>query len=86
MLPEGSTPNFSEHITDTSLNIGTIGEFKEGFAEGVMYDLSGSGGISGSGFLIFNTIHAFLGLDTPQMLLLENISNLKKNLNFDLVK
>ena len=86
LIPEGFTPNFGGNITDTSLNIGTKGEFKEGFAEGVMYDLSGSVGRSESSFLIFNTINASLGPDTPRDFAPGRYIQLEKNFNFDLVK
>jgi iron complex outermembrane receptor protein len=86
MIPEGFTPNFGGNITDTSLNIGTKGEFKEGFAKGVMYDLSGSVGRSASSFLIFNTINASLGPDTPRDFAPGKYIQLEKNFNFDLVK
>ena len=86
IIPEGFTPNFGGNITDTSLNIGTKGEFKEGFAKGVMYDLSGSVGRSESSFLIFNTINASLGPDTPRDFAPGKYIQLEKNFNFDLVK
>ncbi len=86
MIPEGFTPNFGGNITDTSLNIGTKGEFKEGFAKGIMYDLSGSVGRSESSFLIFNTINASLGPDTPRDFAPGKYIQLEKNFNFDLVK
>jgi iron complex outermembrane receptor protein len=86
MIPEGFTPNFGGNITDTALNIGTKGEFKEGFAKGIMYDLSGSVGRSESSFLIFNTINASLGPDTPRDFAPGKYIQLEKNFNFDLVK
>lgn len=86
MIPEGFTPNFGGNITDTSLTIGTKGEFKGGVAEGVLYDLSGSVGRSESTFAIFNTINASLGPDTPRDFRPGKYIQLEKNFNFDLVK
>ncbi|MGS2720170.1 TonB-dependent receptor plug domain-containing protein [Paraglaciecola aestuariivivens] len=86
MIPEGFTPNFGGNITDTSLTIGTKGEFKGGFADGVLYDLSGTVGRSESSFLIFNTINASLGPDTPRDFNPGKYIQLEKNFNFDLVK
>ncbi|MFT4942158.1 MAG: iron complex outermembrane receptor protein, partial [Paraglaciecola sp.] len=86
MLPAGFTPNFGGNITDTSLNIGTKGEFKGGFADGVFYDLSGTVGRSESQFVIYNTINASLGPDTPRDFRPGSFIQLEKNFNFDLVK
>jgi iron complex outermembrane receptor protein len=85
-IPEGFTPNFGGNITDTSLNIGTKGEINGGFAEGVMYDISGSVGRSESSFLIFNTVNASLGPNTPRDFNPGKYIQLEKNFNFDLVK
>ncbi len=86
ILPNGFTPNFGGNITDTSLNIGTKGEINEGFAEGVMYDISGSVGRSESQFVIVNTINASLGADTPRDFSPGKYIQLEKSFNFDLVK
>lgn len=86
MIPEGFTPNFGGNITDTSLVIGTKGEFKGGFADGVFYDVSGTVGRSESTFAIFNTINASLGEDTPRDFQPGRYIQLEKNFNFDLVK
>lgn len=86
ILPAGFTPNFGGNITDTSLNMGTKGEFKGGFADGVFYDLSGSVGRSESSFVIYNTINASLGPDTPRDFRPGSYIQLEKNFNFDLVK
>ncbi|MFQ3218136.1 MAG: iron complex outermembrane receptor protein [Paraglaciecola sp.] len=86
MLPAGFTPNFGGNITDTSLNIGTKGEFKGGFADGVFYDLSGTVGRSESQFVIYDTINASLGPDTPRDFRPGSFIQLEKNFNFDLVK
>ncbi|MFQ3236415.1 MAG: iron complex outermembrane receptor protein [Paraglaciecola sp.] len=86
ILPAGFTPNFGGNITDTSLNMGTKGEFKGGFADGVFYDLSGTVGRSESQFVIYNTINASLGPDTPRDFRPGSFIQLEKNFNFDLVK
>ena len=86
MIPEGFTPNFGGNITDTSLTIGTKGEFKGGIADGVFYDLSGSVGRSESTFAIFNTINASMGPNTPRDFQPGKYIQLEKNFNFDLVK
>jgi iron complex outermembrane receptor protein len=85
-IPEGFPPNFGGNITDTSLTIGTKGEIKGGIAAGVLYDLSGSVGRSESSFLIFNTVNASLGPDTPRDFNPSKYIQLEKNFNFDLVK
>ncbi|MFQ3236724.1 MAG: iron complex outermembrane receptor protein [Paraglaciecola sp.] len=86
ILPAGFTPNFGGNITDTSFNIGTKGEFKGGMADGVFYDLSGSVGRSQSQFVIYDTINASLGPDTPRDFRPGSYIQLEKNFNFDLVK
>tara|TARA_R110002153_G_scaffold99102_4_gene234379 strand:- start:36809 stop:39475 length:2667 start_codon:yes stop_codon:yes gene_type:complete len=86
LVPEGFTPNFGGNITDTSLTIGTKGEFKDGFADGVLYDLSGSVGRSESQYVIYNTLNASLGPTTPRDFRPGKYIQLEKNFNFDLVK
>ena len=86
LYPNGFTPNFGGNITDTSLTIGTKGEFKEGFAEGVLYDLSGSVGRNESSYVIFNTLNASLGASSPRDFEPGKYIQLEKNFNFDLVK
>ena len=86
MIPAGFTPNFGGNITDTSLVIGTKGEVNQGFAAGILYDISGTVGRSESSFLIFNTINASLGPDTPRNFNPGKYIQLEKNFNFDLVK
>ena len=41
IIPDGFTPNFGGNITDTSLTMGTKGEFTDGALSGVLYDFSG---------------------------------------------
>ena len=86
LVPEGFTPNFGGNITDTSLTIGTKGEFKDGFADGVLYDLSGSVGRSESQYVIYNTLNASLGPTTPRDFRPGKYIQLEKNFNFDLAK
>jgi iron complex outermembrane receptor protein len=86
IIPGGFTPNFGGNITDTSLTIGTKGEFKDGFADGVLYDLSGSVGRSESQYVIYNTLNASLGPTTPRDFRPGKYIQLEKNFNFDLVK
>lgn len=86
IIPEGFTPNFGGNITDTSLTIGTKGEFKDGFADGVLYDLSGSVGRSESQYVIYNTLNASLGPTSPRDFKPGKYIQLEKNFNFDLVK
>ncbi|PKG99644.1 TonB-dependent siderophore receptor [Paraglaciecola sp. MB-3u-78] len=86
LIPEGFTPNFGGNITDTSLTIGTKGEFRDGFADGVLYDLSGSVGRSESQYVIYNTLNASLGPTTPRDFRPGKYIQLEKNFNFDLVK
>ena len=85
-IPQGFTPNFGGNITDTSLTIGTKGEFDGGFVDGWMYDLSGAVGRSESQFLIFNTLNSSLGPDTPRDFAPGKYIQLEKTFNFDMVK
>lgn len=86
IIPDGFTPNFGGNITDTSLTMGTKGEFTDGALSGVLYDFSGSVGRSESAFLIFNTINASLGPDTPRDFAPGKYIQLEKNFNADFVK
>lgn len=86
IIPEGFTPNFGGNITDTSLTIGTKGEIKDGFADGIFYDVSGSVGRSESQFFIFNTLNSSLGADTPRDFSPGKYIQLEKSFNLDLVK
>ncbi len=85
-LPGGFTPNFGGNITDTSLTMGTKGEFKGGFADGWLYDLSGSVGRNESQYQIFNTLNSSLGPDTPRDFSPGKYIQLEKTFNFDMVK
>lgn len=85
-IPEGFTPNFGGNITDTSLTIGTKGEFNGGFVDGWLYDLSGAVGRSESQFLIFNTLNSSLGPDSPRDFSPGKYIQLEKTFNFDMAK
>ncbi|KTF16680.1 TonB-dependent receptor plug domain-containing protein [Pseudoalteromonas sp. H105] len=86
MIPGGFTPNFGGNITDTSLTIGTKGEFTGGYLEGAYYDLSGTVGLNESRYFIYDTINASLGPETPRDFSPGKYSQLEKNFNFDLSK
>ncbi|MDK1287792.1 TonB-dependent receptor plug domain-containing protein [Pseudoalteromonas umbrosa] len=86
ILPGGFTPNFGGNITDTSLTIGTKGEFTEGFMEGGYYDISGSVGRNESRYFITNTVNASLGAETPMEFSPGKYIQLEKNFNLDVSK
>ncbi|WP_039037596.1 TonB-dependent receptor plug domain-containing protein [Pseudoalteromonas sp. ECSMB14103] len=86
MIPGGFTPNFGGNITDTSLTIGTKGEFTDGFMKDVLYDLSGTVGLNESRYFIYNTVNASLGPDTPRDFSPGKYEQLEKNFNLDLSK
>jgi iron complex outermembrane receptor protein len=86
MIPGGFTPNFGGNITDTSLTIGTKGEFTGGYLEGAYYDLSGTVGLNESRYFIYDTINASLGPETPRDFSPGKYSQLEKNFNFDISK
>ncbi|NMR26063.1 TonB-dependent receptor [Pseudoalteromonas sp. NEC-BIFX-2020_015] len=85
-IPGGFTPNFGGNITDTSLTIGTKGEFTGGYLEGAFYDLSGTVGFNESRYFIYDTLNASLGLDSPRDFSPGKYTQLEKNFNFDLSK
>lgn len=86
MFPGGFTPNFGGNITDTSIAIGTKGEFKNGFASGIMYDFSGVVGRSESTFQLFNSVNASLGPETPTDFEAGRYIQLEKTFSADFVK
>lgn len=61
MFPGGFTPRFGGKIVDQSAVAGLRGNF----ANGLRYDVSGSYGSSEVDFLIYNTVNASLGPNTP---------------------
>ncbi|HBN88525.1 MAG TPA: TonB-dependent receptor [Rheinheimera sp.] len=86
MFPGGFTPNFGGNITDTSLALGTKGEFKTGFMEGILYDFSGVVGRSESTFQLFNSVNASLGPETPTDFNAGKYIQLEKTFTADFVK
>ena len=62
LLPGGFTPNFGGNIVDTSITMGTRGEYYSG----IMYDVSGSVGFNESSYVIYGTLNSSLGPDTPR--------------------
>ena len=86
MFPGGFTPTFGGNITDTSLSIGTKGEFKGGWLNEVMYDFSGTVGRNESTYKMTNTINASLGPDSPTEFNPGKYIQLEKTFNADFVK
>lgn len=86
MFPGGFTPNFGGNITDTSLAIGTKGEFKDNFMNGILYDFSGVVGRSESTFQLFNSVNASLGPETPTEFDAGKYIQLEKTFTADFVK
>ncbi len=86
LMPGGYTPRFGGNIVDTSLVIGTSGEFSTGWLKGWYFDLSGAVGNNKSTFLLNNSLNASLGLDSPVDFDTGGYSQLEKMFNVDLVK
>lgn len=82
LLPGGFTPNFGGSIVDTALTMGTRGEFDNG----VTYDFSGSVGYNQSSYVIYDTVNASLGLDTPRDFNPGKHTQLEKTFNMDFSK
>jgi iron complex outermembrane receptor protein len=82
LLPGGFTPNFGGSIVDTSLTMGTRGEFDSG----ITYDFSGSVGYNQSSYVIYDTVNASLGLDTPRDFNPGKHTQLEKTFNMDFSK
>ncbi len=82
MLPGGFTPNFGGNIIDTSITMGTRGEFDNG----VMYDFSGSIGMNESSYVIYDTLNASLGPETPRDFNPGKHRQLEKTINMDFNK
>ncbi|PKG99137.1 TonB-dependent siderophore receptor [Paraglaciecola sp. MB-3u-78] len=81
ILPGGFTPNFGGEITDTSLVIGTRGEY-----ESILYDFSGSVGRNASTYFIYNTINPSMGPESPRDFNPGKYIQLEKYVNLNLVK
>ncbi|MGP9800969.1 TonB-dependent receptor plug domain-containing protein [Rheinheimera sp. NSM] len=86
MFPGGFTPTFGGNITDTSLSIGTKGEFKGGWLDEILYDFSGTVGRNESTYKMTNTINASLGPDSPTEFNPGKYIQLEKTFNADFVK
>lgn len=86
IFPGGYTPAFGGTINDTSLTVGTKGEFKEGFLEDVMFDVSGSVGKSDASYNLDNSLNPSLGLNTPTFFETGGYIQTEKTFNLDLVK
>jgi len=82
MLPGGFTPNFGGNIVDTSLTMGTRGLIDDTLS----YDISGSVGRNESSYVIYDTLNASLGPDTPRDFNPGKHIQLEKFFNVDLVK
>jgi len=82
MLPGGFTPNFGGNIVDTSITMGTSGEMDNG----VMYDVSGSIGFNESSYVIYDTLNASLGPETPRDFNPGKHTQLEKTFNIDFNK
>lgn len=82
VLPGGFTPNFGGNIVDTSLTMGTRGEFSDTLS----YDVSGSVGRNESSYVIYNTLNASLGPESPRDFHPGKHVQLEKFFNIDLVK
>lgn len=82
ILPGGFTPNFGGNIVDTAITMGTRGEISDTFT----YDISGSVGFNESSYVIYDTLNASLGPDTPFDFNPGKHTQLEKSFNIDLVK
>ncbi|MDO6426777.1 TonB-dependent receptor [Thalassotalea sp. 1_MG-2023] len=82
MVPGGFTPNFGGTVIDTAITMGTRGEITDTLS----YDISGSVGRNESSYVIYNTVNASLGPDTPRDFSPGQHIQLEKFLNIDLVK
>ena len=81
-LPGGFTPNFGGNIVDTALTMGTRGQIDDSLS----YDVSGSIGRNESSYVIYDTVNASIGLDTPRDFNPGKHVQLEKFFNVDLVK
>ncbi|WP_286272372.1 TonB-dependent receptor plug domain-containing protein [Thalassotalea hakodatensis] len=82
MVPGGFTPNFGGTVIDTAITMGTRGELSDTLS----YDISGSVGRNESSYVIYNTVNASLGPDTPRDFSPGKHIQLEKFFNVDLVK
>ena len=79
MFPGGFTPRFGGEVIDTSIAMGTRGEYDSGTA----YDLSFFVGRNAVDFSIRNTVNASLGPATPTDFNPGSYIQLEKALNYD---
>ncbi|WP_084632432.1 TonB-dependent receptor domain-containing protein [Shewanella waksmanii] len=86
MIPGGFTPNFGGNIKDSSLTLGTKGEFEIEWLSGVLYDFSANMGRNESRYFIYNTVNASLGPDTPRDFSPGKYIQSETNFNADFVK
>ncbi|MFT5755525.1 MAG: iron complex outermembrane receptor protein [Alteromonadaceae bacterium] len=82
MIPGGFTPNFGGNIVDTSITVGTRGEWDDT----LRYDISASAGRNASSYVIYNTLNASLGPETQRDFKPGKHVQLEKTFNFELVK
>ena len=82
MLPGGFTPNFGGNIIDTAITMGTRGQIDDTLS----YDISGSVGRNESSYVIYDTLNASLGPDSPRDFNPGSHVQLEKFVNIDLVK
>ncbi|MET1254522.1 TonB-dependent receptor plug domain-containing protein [Aliikangiella maris] len=82
LFPGGFTPRFGGQVVDTSITMGTKGEY----SGGMNYDISMSLGRSAVDFAIRNTINPSLGPDTPTDFYPGSYVQLEKALNYDVSK
>jgi iron complex outermembrane receptor protein len=82
MLPGGFTPNFGGNIIDTSMTMGTRGQIDDTLS----YDISGSVGRNESSYVIYDTLNASLGPESPRDFNPGSHVQLEKFVNIDLVK
>ena len=82
IAPGGFTPNFGGNIVDTSITAGTRGQINDTLS----YDVSASVGRNESNYVIFNTVNASLGPESPRDFAPGGHIQLEKFFNIDLVK
>ena len=82
MFPGGFTPRFGGEVTDLSGLAGVRGELANGWD----YDVSASLGYNDVNFLIYNTVNASLGPQSPTNFDPGAYTQLEKNVNIDLIK
>lgn len=82
MLPGGFTPNFGGNIIDTAVTFGTRGELENG----VLYDVSATVGRNQSTYIIYDTLNASLGPETPRDFEPGKHTQLEKSFNVDFSK